>query len=114
MQTIGDAQIFLQKYNEAEKSLNDALLAIPDNEANAIQKARIYLDFALLFRSQRKFSESLNYLKKAITQAPTDKQILAEYNLNVGRILFASGYDVSAIIWLEKAEKLFAAEKTSP
>jgi tetratricopeptide (TPR) repeat protein len=114
LQTIGDAQIFLQKYNEAEKSLNDALLAIPDNEANTIQKARIYLDFALLFRSQRKFSESLNYLKKAITQAPTDKQILAEYNLNVGRILFTSGYDVSAIIWLEKAEKLFAAEKTSP
>ena len=39
---------------------------------------------------------------------------MAEHYLNLGRILFASGYDISAIIWLEKAESLFETEKTSP
>ena len=113
LKIIGDAQIFLQEYGEAEKSLKEALQAIPDNETNSLQKARIYLDFAGLFRSQRKFAESLDYLKKAIQLAPNNNQILAEYNLNVGRILYSSGYDVSAIIWLEKAEKLLSSEKTS-
>ena len=113
LQIKGDAQIFLQKYDEAENSLNDALRTISESNSNVIQRASIYLSYARLCRSQRKFGESLNYLKKAITLAPDNRQILAENNLNLGRILFTSGYDVSAIIWLEKAEQLLASEKTS-
>ena len=55
----------------------------------------------------------LNYSKKALALAPDNRQILAEHYLNLGRILFTSGYDISAIIWLEKAEKLLETEKTS-
>ncbi len=113
LEILASAQISLQKYNEAEKNLNEAFQAIPANEANAIQKAQIYLDFAWLYRSQQKFAEALNYSKKAIAIAPSNNQILAGHYLNLGRILFKSGYDISAIIWLEKTEKLLAAEKTS-
>ena len=59
------------------KILNEAFQTIPDNEANAVQKAQIYLDFAWLYRSQRKFAEALDYSKKAIALAPSNRQILA-------------------------------------
>ena len=110
---LASAQISLQKYEDAEKNLNEAFRAIPDNETDAIQKAQIYLDFAWLYRSQQKFAEALSYSKKAIAIAPGNKQILVGHYLNLGRILFNSGYDMSAIIWLEKAENLLETEKTS-
>lgn len=113
LEILASAQISLQKYEDAEKNLNEAFQIIPDNEANAVQKAKIYLDLAWLYRSQQKFAEALDYSKKAIGLAPSNRQILAGHYLNLGRILFKSGYDISAIIWLEKAEKLLATEKTS-
>jgi tetratricopeptide (TPR) repeat protein len=103
----------LQKYVEAAKTLDAALGAISENRAASYQKALIYIHYAWLYRSQRKFSESFNYSKKAISAAPSDQNILAAYYLNIGRSLFASGYDISAIVWLEKAEKLLDAENVS-
>ena len=113
LEILAGAQISLQKYNEAEKNLNEAFQAIPANEADAVQKAQIYLDLAWLYRSQQKFADALKYSKKAIELAPGNQHILAGHYLNLGRILFNSGYDISAIIWLEKAEKLLEAEKIS-
>lgn len=101
------------KYDEAAKTLNSALETLPENEAATNQKALIYIHYAWLYRSQRKFSESFAYSKKAITAAPNNQYILAAHYLNTGRILFASGFDVSAIIWLEKAEKLLNNESAS-
>lgn len=113
LEILASSQISLQKYNVAEKNLNEAFQSIPDNEADAVQKAQIYLDFAWLNRSQQKFAAALDYSKKAVALTPSNREILAGHYLNFGRILFKSGYDISAIIWLEKAEKLLAAEKTS-
>jgi CHAT domain-containing protein len=109
------SQILLGKYREAENNLNQALQNISEKEANAsYRKALIYTRFAWLSRSQRKFVEALKYSKKAIAAAPGDRRIEAEHYFNVGRILFLSGYDISAVIWLEKAEKLLENDLTNP
>jgi len=110
---LARSQISLQKYEEAEKSLNAALEAIPLTESISLERAQIFLHFAWLFRAQRKFAVALEYSQKAISLPQNNPQILAEHYLNVGRTLFASSYDVSAIIWLEKAEMLLAGEKMS-
>lgn len=113
LEVLASAQISLQEYEEAEKSLDEALQNITDAKADTIQKARIYLRFSSLRRSERKFVQSFDYSKKAILLMPGNQQILAEHYLNFGRILYASGYDLSAIIWLERAEKLLEKEKTT-
>lgn len=109
------AQISLQKYSEAESSLSEALAAISDkNETNALQqKANIFMSYAWLYRSQGMFAKAFDYSKKATALVPDNRRILAEYYLNLGRILYTSGYDLTAIIWLEKVEKLLENEKTN-
>lgn len=111
---VASSQISLQNYSQAETSLNKALEILSENKADTFQKAQIYLRFAWLLRSQHKFAEAFEFSKKALVFAPNNRQIQGEHFLNIGRILFASGYDVSAIIWLEKAEKMFESEKISP
>ena len=113
LEILANSQISLQKYEEAKINLDKSLRTVPDTKADTVQRSQIYLEFAWLNRSQQKFAAALDYSKKAIALAPSNKQILAGHYLNLGRILFKSGYDVSAIIWLEKAEKLLAVEKTS-
>jgi tetratricopeptide (TPR) repeat protein len=105
LDVIGVSQITLQKYDLAETSLNEALQNLDENKVDALQKAQIYFHLAWLRRSQRKYREAFEFGKKALEIAPDNWQIQGEYYLNIGRILFSSGYDVSAIIWLEKAEK---------
>lgn len=107
------SEISLQKYAEAAKTLDSALEAISENSAARNQMALIYLHYAWLYRSQHKFSDSLDYSKKAVAVAPKNHYILAAHYLNTGRSLFASGYDISAIVWLEKAEKLLEPESVS-
>ena len=113
LKIIAGSQISLQKFGDAEISLNEALKTISENENDSAQKAEIYIHFAWLWRTQRDFAKALDYSKKAVAETPTNKHILGEHYLNLGRVLFSSGYDISAIIWLEKAEKLFESEKTS-
>lgn len=109
------SQISLGKYAEAENTLNAALQNLPSNESAAsLQKATIHIRFAWLRRQQRKFAEALEHSKKAVAAAPTNRRIEAEHYFNVGRILFTSGYDISAVVWLEKAEKLLEAEIDYP
>ena len=111
LEILSASQISLRKYKEAEKSLDDILQILPESEK--FEKAQVYLQYVSLRRSERKFAEALGFCQKALAIMPENRQIQGEYYLNIGRILFASGYDISAIIWLEKAEKLFESEKTS-
>ena len=108
---IVSSQISLKRYDEAAVNLNKALREQSENSSDKYQKALIYLRFAWLYRTQRKFAEAFGYSKKAIEMMPENRSILAEHYLVIGRILFASGNDVSAIIWLEKAEKILESEK---
>ncbi|HMS43154.1 MAG TPA: tetratricopeptide repeat protein, partial [Pyrinomonadaceae bacterium] len=112
LDVVAVSQITLQKYDLAEIALNEALQNLDENETEAIQKAQIYFRLAWLRRSQRKYREAFEFGKKALEIAPNNQQSQGEYFLNIGRILFSSGYDISAIIWLEKAEKAFEEEKT--
>lgn len=109
------SQISLGKYAEAENTLGVALQNLPASEpAASLQKATIHIRFASLRRQQRKFAEALNHSKKAVALAPKDRRIEAEHYFNIGRILFTSGYDISAVVWLEKAEKLLEADGDNP
>ncbi len=113
LKIVAGSQISLQNYDDAEISLNEALNIVSENKNDSVQKAEIYIYLACLWRTQRDFTKALDYSKKAVAEAPTNKHILGEHYLNLGRTLFSSGYDISAIIWLEKAEKIFNSEKTS-
>ncbi|HQU83373.1 MAG TPA: hypothetical protein PKY59_09625, partial [Pyrinomonadaceae bacterium] len=113
LDVLASSHISLQKYDLAETALNEALQNLAEDEVDAMQKAQIYFRLAWLRRSQSKYREALKFSKKAIALAPNNQQIQGEYFLSIGRILFSSGYDVSAIIWLEKAEKSFEKEKTN-
>jgi CHAT domain-containing protein len=110
---IARSQISIQKFDEAEAALNEAVRLFNEKDITPIQKGRIYLSMAWLWRSQQNSGKALEFGKKALSAAPNDRRILGEYYLNIGRILFSSGYDYSAIIWLEKAEKVFETEKTN-
>ena len=113
LKIIAGSQISLQKFGDAEITLNETLKIISEDKNVSVQKAQIYIHFASLWRTQRDFEKALDYSKKAVVEMPANKHILGEHYLNLGRILFSSGYDISAIIWLEKAEKIFEPEKTS-
>jgi CHAT domain-containing protein len=115
LEISASSQISLFKYAEAENTLNAALQNLPVNESAAsLQKAIIHIRFAWLRRQQRKFAEALDHSKKAVAAAPNNRRVEAEHYFNVGRILFTSGYDIPAVVWLEKAEKLLEAENNYP
>ena len=107
---IASSQIYLRNYSEAEKFLNQSLDILSDSQTDISQKAVTNIHFARLYRSQYKYQQSLEVSKKAVSLVPQNKHILGEYYLNIGRIFYTSGYDISAIIWLEKAEELFKTE----
>ncbi|MEQ1604691.1 MAG: CHAT domain-containing protein [Pyrinomonadaceae bacterium] len=112
LDTILVAQIAQQKYVEATNTLEDYSKLVASSSDPRL-KARVNLRASDLYRSQRKFSEALLQAKDALKAAPNDREILAGYYLSLGRILFTSGYDLSAIIWLEKAENLFELSPVS-
>jgi CHAT domain-containing protein/tetratricopeptide (TPR) repeat protein len=112
LDTILVAQIAQQKYGEAATTLENYSKLVARNSDPSL-KAWVYLRASDLYRSERKFPEALRQSKNALTAAPNDPEILAGYYLSLGRILFTSGYDLSAIIWLEKAENLFELKPVS-
>lgn len=107
------SQIAQQRYDEAAITIEKWLKALSLYNADPNQKAHVYLRTAELLRSERKFAEALKHAKMATETAPSNKDIRAAYHLLVGRIMFSSGYDLSAIVWLEKAERLFAEKPVS-
>ncbi len=112
LDTILVAQIAQQKYGEAATTLANYSNLVTRNSDPRL-KARVNLRASDLYRSERKFPEAMRQSKNALKAAPNDPEILAGYYLSLGRILFTSGYDLSAIIWLEKAEKLFEFKPVS-
>jgi CHAT domain-containing protein/tetratricopeptide (TPR) repeat protein len=112
LDTILVAQIAQQKYGEAESTLENYSKIVARNSDPRL-RARVNLRASDLYRSERKFPEALQQSKNALKAAPNDPEILAGYYLSLGRILFTSGYDLSAIIWLEKAENLFELKPVS-
>ncbi|MGB7070572.1 MAG: hypothetical protein WBD22_13845, partial [Pyrinomonadaceae bacterium] len=112
LDTILVAQIAQQKYGEAANTLENYSNLVARNSDPRLT-ARVNLRASDLYRSERKFPEALRRSKNALKVAPNDPEILGGYYLSLGRILFTSGYDLSAIIWLEKAEKLFESGPVS-
>jgi CHAT domain-containing protein/tetratricopeptide (TPR) repeat protein len=112
LDTILVAQISQQKYGEAATTLENYSNLVARNSDPRL-KARVNLRASDLYRSERKFPEALRQSRNALKAAPNDPEILAGYYLSLGRILFTSGYDLSAIIWLEKAENLFELKPVS-
>jgi CHAT domain-containing protein len=110
---IACSQISLNEFDEAEKTLNKVLHLNETENHNSIQLAQTYLRFAWLWRAQRASQKSLEFGKKAFDLSNGNPQLQGEVFLNIGRIFFTAGYDASAIIWLEKAEKLFDSKTTT-
>lgn len=113
LDTILAAQIAQERYEQAADTLEKYSRMVAGGFDHLL-KARMYFRASDLYRSERNFAEALRQSKKAVEAAPNDPEILAGYNHSIGRILFSSGYDFSAIIWLEKAEKLIESKATSP
>lgn len=113
LDVMASAEIFLEEYEKAANTLESALKILPENEPGANQKALIYIHYAWLLRSERKYSESFDRSKIAAEIAPENRDVLAAHYLNTGRILYSLGYDVSTIVWLEKSEKLLESEKVN-
>ena len=107
------SQITWEKYDEAAITLERCFKLLGGNRSDPRQNAQIYLRAAELFRAERKFADAFKHAKKAVETAPSNPHIRADYYLMLGKLMFSSGYDLSAIIWLEKAEKLFELKPVS-
>lgn len=110
--TASEAEVFyarsliqLERYEDAWKILEEALLDA-ERSKNFRTIATVYFVNAGLSRFERNFRDAIGHARKGHTSAPNDPQIKLEYYLAIGRILYSSGYDVAAIVWLEKAEGL--------
>lgn len=113
LDVIAQSQIAQANYAEAENTLKKALDHHSSLKSNQRQQAQAYLRLSDVFRSQHDYSKALQHSRKAMEVAPGNQEIRAGFYLSVGRIMFSAGYDLSAIIWLEKAEKLFETQPIS-
>lgn len=95
----------LERYDEAATVLDEALTDA-EHSRQPRRIAAAHLAKATHSRTQRDFPSAIRSARRALAAAPSDPQIKVEYHLAIGRIMYSSGYDVAAIIWLEKAEKL--------
>lgn len=95
----------LELYDEAATVLDEALT---DAELSRQPRriAAAHLAKATHSRTERDFPSAIKSARSAMAADPSDPQIKVEYHLAIGRIMYSSGYDIAAIIWLEKAEKL--------
>ncbi len=104
------ALISSQRYEEALKSLDQALVSIEGRAGGQTkQSAEIHFAYSMLYRAKRDFGRALESAQEALSVSPNDRQIRCEYYLSVGKILFSFGFDLSAAVWMEKAEKLVDA-----
>lgn len=111
--TKAKALIALARYTEAEATAGRTFEFLQEHSAPPRLFALAHLTLAESYRSEKKIARSIEELNKARGLAPLDREIQAEYNLGVGRALFKAGYDISAILWLEKAERLFDKQPVS-
>lgn len=111
IEIIAYSQTTLGRFEEAESTIQKALQIVSESEAGPLQKSSIYFCASWLKRRQRQIPEAIAFSKQALSVNPNNSQIQGEFYLNIGRILFSQSFDVSAIIWLEKAEKLHSLQK---
>ncbi|QYO65889.1 CHAT domain-containing protein [Leptolyngbya sp. 7M] len=95
----------LERYEEASTVLDEALTDA-EQARQPRRIAAIYLARSAHARALRDFPSALKSARNALAAAASDPQIRFEYHLAIGRVMYSSGFDVAAIIWLEKAEKL--------
>ena len=100
------ALIQLEKYDEAEQVLVQALADAERVKADKKLLASLLFAQAHLFRAKKDFRSASSRSRDAFALAPRNRMVELEYYVSNGRILFSSGYDVSAIVWLEKAEAI--------
>jgi len=107
------SQIALQDYAAAASTLDTSFKQLDSKRLDRRQVALVHLSAADLFRAERKFPNAVKHARMALETAPDDAEIQAGYYLSLGRIMFRAGYDLSAIVWLEKAEKIFESAPIS-
>lgn len=107
------SQIALQDYAEAATTLDASFRQLDSKPFGRRQVALVHLSAADLFRAERKFPDAVKHTRIALETAPDDAEIQAGYYLSLGRIMFRAGYDLSAIVWLEKAEQAFESTPVS-
>ncbi len=95
----------LERYDEAAKALDEASRDA-ERSKHPRSVAAVYLAKASLSRSLRDFTSATKFAREARAAALSDPQTGLEYHLAIGRIMYSSGYDVAAIVWLERAERL--------
>ena len=99
--------IHLERYGEADRmltaELNDAATGAG---SSAEHLADLHMARSALARFRRDFPAALEHADAARSAAPASRRIGIEHPYSIGRILYSFGYDMAAIVWLEKAEKL--------
>lgn len=100
------ALIQLEKYDEAEQVLVEAVADAEKVKGDKKLLASLLFAQAHLFRAKRDFRSASSRSRDAFALAPQNREVELEYYVSNGRILFSSGYDISAIVWLEKAEAI--------
>lgn len=100
------ALIQLKRYDEAEEVLVEALTDAERVKADKELLASLFFSQVQLFRVKRNFRSASFRSRDAFELAPQNRKVELEYYVSNGRILFSSGYDISAIVWLEKAEAI--------
>ena len=100
------ALIQLEKYDEAEQVLVEALSDAARVRTDKKLLASLLFAQANLFRARKDFRSASSRSRDAFALAPQNREVELEYYVSIGRILFSSGYDISAIVWLEKAEAI--------
>ncbi|MGH9947087.1 MAG: CHAT domain-containing protein [Pyrinomonadaceae bacterium] len=98
----------LERYDAVPKLLDEAMSDALQAE-NARSGAAVYFARAALMRTRRDFRAAADLAGKGLAAAPNDRQVELEYHLAIGRVLYSSGYDIAAIVWLEKAERMLHA-----
>lgn len=107
------AFIQLQKYDDAAITIEAALSDAKKAEFDANVLASVLFCKATLARVKQDFKAAAHLAREAFALAPHNRQVEIEYYLTIGRVLFSAGYDIAAIVWLEKAEKLFPLRPNS-
>jgi len=107
------AAIQLERYSDAEKLIGRALVDAKKVVAERELLASLYFTQAHLYRIRKDFRSASSRSRDAFALAPKNRQVELEYYLTNGRILFSAGYDVAAIVWLEKAEQISTSRRSA-
>lgn len=103
------ALLQLEKYDKAEQVLVEAVSDAARVKADKKLLASLLFAQAHLCRAKKDFRSASARSRDAFALAPLNREVELEYYVSNGRILFSSGYDISAIVWLEKAEAVSKA-----